>query len=195
MDAPVTTPAAETRRRDAELIRRAAEGDEAAFRTLVEAHGARAYSIALRILGSRVEAEEAAQDAFLRVWRALPRFRGEAAFSTWLHRIAARCALDRAAAIRRRGARESDLERAAEPAGAPAEEEGARARRRRLAELLHRLPEAQQAVIALFYGGERSIAEIARTLGMNENTVKTHLSRGRAALRGHWLRLYGGERT
>jgi RNA polymerase sigma-70 factor, ECF subfamily len=200
MDAPVTNPgaASETAREESELVRRAAAGDEAAFRTLVEAHGAKAYSIALRILGSRVEAEEAAQDAFLRVWRALPRFRAEAAFSTWLHRIALRCALDRAAVVRRRGARERGLDAAAELTAAadlaavPAENGAARERRRDLAELVRLLPEAQQAVIALFYEGERSIAETARSLGMNENTVKTHLARGRAALRGRWLRLHGG---
>src|SRR5690242_4283972 len=72
------------------LIARAQSGDTAAFRTLVERHQARAHALALRILRSPSDAEEVAQDAFVRVWTALPGFRGESSFGTWLYRIVAR---------------------------------------------------------------------------------------------------------
>src|SRR4051812_20180015 len=96
---PPSTPSARVAPDEAEWIRQAREGDERAFARLVDRHRDRAFALASRMLRSPAEAEEAAQDAFVRVWRALPRFRGEAAFSTWLHRIVVRCALDRLAVL------------------------------------------------------------------------------------------------
>ena len=76
-------------------VARAQAGDTVAFRALVDRHRERAYALALRLTGAPADAEEVAQDAFVRAWRALPAFRGEAAFGTWLHRIVSRLALDR----------------------------------------------------------------------------------------------------
>jgi len=169
-------------------VARARRGDRAAFASLVTRHRDRAYTLALRIVRVPAEAEEVAQDAFVRVWRALPGFRGDAAFSTWLHRIVVRRALDRAATLRTRHTRESALESAPEPVderpGAPDLE--TRARRLRLERLMGALTEAQRAVVTLYYLADRSVDEVAGTLGMPVNTVKTHLSRARAALRIAW---------
>src|SRR5438132_4141901 len=93
-------------------VERAQAGDQEAFRMLVERHRDRAYGLALRIVRSPADAEDVAQEAFSRAWRALPRFRGESAFGTWLHRIVARRALDRAVALRGRLQRETSLEAA-----------------------------------------------------------------------------------
>jgi len=126
-----------------------------------------------------------AQDAFVRAWLGLREYRGDAAFATWLYRIVARRALDRAAILRGRRAREESLEQVEVPtvAGdAPSRDS------RRIARLLNTLPEAQRGVISLFYFEERPVAEIARTLQMPEGTVKTHLARARTALRQEWLR-------
>lgn len=175
---------------ETEWVARARGGDRAAFAALVGRHRDRAYTLALRIVRIPAEAEEVAQDAFVRVWRALPNFRGEAAFSTWLHRIVVRRALDRAATLRTRHARETALDSAPEPAdgraGAPDLE--TRARRARLERLMATLTDAQRAVVTLYYLADRSVDEVARTLGMPLNTVKTHLSRARAALRAGWER-------
>jgi RNA polymerase sigma-70 factor (ECF subfamily) len=174
---------------DRELVRRAQGGDEAAFRSLVERHGGRAHALALRILKSASDAEEVAQDAFVRAWRALPRFRGDSAFSSWLYRIVARCAFDRAAVLRGRRAREADIEQVAElPAAATGPDPEARERSRRLERLLATLPDVPRTVVTLFYLEDRSVQDVAKTLGMPENTVKTHLSRARTALRAAWLR-------
>src|SRR5690349_16636875 len=81
------------------LVARARAGDEAAFQAVVEAHQHRVYGVALRIVGRAEDAEEVAQDAFLRAWRALPEFRGEAAFGTWVYRITTRLAIDRRARV------------------------------------------------------------------------------------------------
>jgi RNA polymerase sigma-70 factor (ECF subfamily) len=174
---------------EADWIERARNRDERAFGHLVDRHRDRAYALALRMLRTPGEAEEVAQDAFVRVWRALPQFRGDAAFSTWLHRIVVRCALDRLAVIRNRRAREETRE---QPPDAPAPIEAAldpaaRERARRMERAMERLSDTQRTVVALFYHEDRSLEDVARVLGMPENTVKTHLHRARATLREAWL--------
>lgn len=174
---------------DRELVRRAQGGDEAAFRRLVERHGGRAHALALRILRSTSDAEEVAQDAFVRAWRALPGFRGDSAFSSWLYRIVARRAFDRAAVLKGRRAREADIEHAGDlPAAAAGPDPEGRERARRLERLLAELPEVPRTVVTLYYLEDRSVHEVAKTMRMPENTVKTHLSRARAALRVAWMR-------
>jgi RNA polymerase sigma-70 factor (ECF subfamily) len=174
---------------ESEWIGRAQGGDTEAFRRLVERHQDRAYGLALRILGSASDAEEAAQDAFVRVWRALPEFRGEARFGTWLHRIVVRCAYDAASRRRRRGEREESLDAILErrgvepsdPAGTvPGAGEGPA---RRLERMMRTLSDVQRAVVTLYYYEDRSVEEAARVLELPANTVKTHLHRARAALR------------
>ena len=150
-----------------------------------------AYGLALRIVGSESDAEEAAQDAFVRIWRALPQFRGESKFSTWLYRVVVRCAYDASARVRARRGREEPLESetgaALEPAWDPPDP-GARERERRVAGLLERLTDVQRAAVTLYYFEDRSVDEVARALDLPEGTVKTHLHRARAALRQAWRR-------
>src|SRR5947207_15028988 len=80
---------------DVELVRRAQEGDGAAFAQLVERHQRQLYRLALRMTGSEADAQEVLQEAFLNAYQKLPLFRGEAQFSSWLYRIAANSALMR----------------------------------------------------------------------------------------------------
>jgi RNA polymerase sigma-70 factor (ECF subfamily) len=178
--------AAETRA----LVEQARNGDQAAFGELVTLHRDRAYGLALRILRSAADAEEVAQDAFVRAWLALPRFREESSFSTWLWRIVARRAFDRWATLRSRGAREAGLEDLPGEAAAPDEpvrgEAGRRARR--MERLVGELPAAQRAAVTLYYYENGSVDEVAKVLEIPVGTVKTHLSRARAALREAWLR-------
>src|SRR5436190_1310514 len=132
----------EAQAEERELVRRAQTGDEAAFRLLVERHGPRAHALALRILRSPSDAEEVAQDALVRAWRALPRFRGEAAFGSWLHRIVARRAFDRVAVLKARRLREMPVESAEDlPHAAPGPDPGAGTNARKLERLLAELPE------------------------------------------------------
>ncbi len=176
---------------DDEWVGRARGGDAGAFRVLVERYRTRVYGLALRIVRSPPDAEEVAQDAFVRGWLALPRFRGESSFSTWLYRIAARCAFDRAQALKVQRGREAGIEAAGEPAAPePAAPRGGKARQ--IERLVAELPPAQRAAVTLYYLEDRSVEQVAETLGMPENTVKTHLSRARATLRAAWL-ARGGE--
>lgn len=184
------TAAAE--RSESALVERARGGDAKAFRSLVDQHAARAVAVALRLVRSADDAEEVAQDAFVRVWRALPSFRGEAAFSTWLHRIVVRCALDRAAALRSRGRREVDESvetvESLHPADSGTSSTASTHSQDEMERLVAALPEPQRVAITLYYYQDQSVDEVALSLEMNVNTVKTHLRRARLALRTAWLR-------
>jgi len=171
-----------------ELLARARSGDGEAFGELVRRHQETVYTLALRLVGPDLAAD-VAQEAFLRAWRALPRFRGEAAFSTWLHRIT----VNTAWTLRRRDRRhltqplEGDFEDTAplpERAGELAEA------RAGLLRAIAALNPGQRAVLVLrdLYGW--SGAEVARELAITETTVKVRLHRARARLRS----LLGGER-
>lgn len=184
--APRSNPSVEAAH-EARLVARAAARDQEAFRELVALHRDRAYGLALRMVRSPADAEEVAQDAFVRAWTALPGFRAEARFGTWLHRIVVRRALDRVAALRRRAAREADPETAAEPATQEPPRDEQAVLRLRLERLMETLTDAQRSTVALYYHEDRSVEEIAETLGLPTGTVKTHLSRARAALRAAWL--------
>ena len=198
MGAPAGSPAGRAPappEEERELVERARARDARAFGTLVERYGARAHALALRVLHSPADAEEVTQDAFVRAWHALPRFRGDAAFSTWLYRIVSRLAFDRASVLRTRRARETGIESSSDlspqalagPGGADL------VQRRALESCVASLPEVQRAVITLFYFEDRSVRDVARTLDLNENTVKTHLARARATLRAAWVRRVGSE--
>jgi RNA polymerase sigma-70 factor (ECF subfamily) len=173
---------------DREWVLRARKGDAAAFRVLVDRYRHQALEVALRIVRSPEAAEETAQDAFIRAWKALDGFRHEARFSTWLYRIVTRCALDAVRRARTRDRRETGIAPEAlaaipDPARAP---EGLR--RRRLERILGELAPVPRAVVTLFYLRDLTVEEIAGILDLPQGTVKTHLHRSRAALRSAWRR-------
>lgn len=179
----VSLPPAEL---DAESLRRAARGDEAAARALVELYQGRVFGLVSRMLAGRGRAtiEDAAQDTFLQVFRRLGSFDpgGPARLSTWILTIAARRAIDELR--RQRPTLLPELERVAKGAGERADE---RAIRRELAAAieaaLHELsPEHRAAFLLREYHG-MEYAEIAAALGLDLGTVKSRLSRARAALR------------
>jgi RNA polymerase sigma-70 factor (ECF subfamily) len=170
----------ETSPEERDWIARCRAGDARAYRALVERYQDRAYALAYRMVRSRPDAEEIAQDAFVRAWRGFGDFRGDATFMTWLYRILVRLALDRAETLKNRRARETVVEDPEEHVAAAAPDGGLA---RRLDRLLAELPPAQRATLTLFYYEDRPVAEIAEMLNMPENTVKTHMSRGRATLR------------
>lgn len=168
-----------------EVLLRARAGDEEAFRMLMDRHRDRAFAIALRITRSPADAEDVVQQSFVRAWHHLASFRADSAFGTWLHAIVARRALDRASQLKLRREREDELDAATELAVRGPETRDVLLIRR-LERLMQRLSAPQRAVVTLFYWEDASVDEIARMLAMPENTVKTHLSRARAALRDAW---------
>ena len=178
-------------------VARAQRGDERAFSWLVERYRDRAYGLALRIVRSPADAEEVAQDAFVRAWSALPRFRGEARFSTWLYRIVSRLALDRAAQLRTRASRETEIddpEHLAASLSVPADTDRVE-REQSLSLLLSHLTDVQRAVVMLYYLEERSVDEVSRSLDLPQGTVKTHLFRARKVLRNIWQQEFAGRES
>lgn len=169
-------PAADERR----LIEQARTGSREAFRMLVERHMKTAYNLAFALLESHEGAEDVAQEAMIRVHRALPRFRGDAEFSTWLHRIVVNLALNR-----RRGLRRTvTLERAGEhPSLAVVPEPDPEEVRRHIERALHELPTLQRAAVILRHLEGLSTRQVGSILRCSEGTVKTHLFRAMRKLR------------
>jgi RNA polymerase sigma-70 factor, ECF subfamily len=163
-------------------VRAAQQGDVAAFEALYREHVGRVYALCLRMTGDRHEAESAVQEAFVRAWKNLGEFRGEAAFGTWLHRVAVSVVLTtRRATLRRlrRVETTDDLEKLdrAPPSPPP---EGARLDLERAIALL---PEGARIVFVLFEIEGQSHAEIAAQLDVSENTSRAQLHRARRLLR------------
>jgi RNA polymerase sigma-70 factor (ECF subfamily) len=174
-----------------DLINRSRAGEIEAFDLLVRLHQDRIYNLAYRITGNREDASDAAQDAFVRAYQALPRYREDAAFSTWLYRIATNAALD---LVRRRPA-SPPVELSAEYR-APDDPEAAANRRevtRRVhAALGHLTVEYRTAVVLRDLQG-LAYDEIARILQVPLGTVRSRLARGREAMRAQLTDLVGAE--
>lgn len=167
---------------DLELVRRVGAGDGPACAALVDRHLARILGLAGRMLGSRAEAEEVAQEVFLRVWQQAGRWReGEARFSTWLHRVAVNLCQDR---LRRR--RETSLEAAGDPPSPDPPPEAALqqdAVAARVGEALRQLPERQRTAILLSHFQELGNIEAAAILGISVEALESLLARGRRRLK------------
>ena len=109
-------PAASAAATETQLIARAQRGDEEAFAALFEAHKRRVYSLCLRMLGNPTEAEDLTQEAFLQLFRKIATFRGESAFSTWLHRLAVNVVLMH---LRKKGLNQISLDETENSQGEP----------------------------------------------------------------------------
>src|SRR5262245_5055584 len=146
-----------------------------ALERLLDRYEQKVFRMGVMMLRDHGRAEEATQDVFLKLWRALPSYDGRAGLSTWLYTIARNTFLS---VVRSESYRQTKaLDDAHEPAAADSTPQDVM-----LHQCLSRLPDAQREVITLFYLEERSIADVARMLDMPENTVKSHLHRGRRAL-------------
>lgn len=171
---------------EAELVRRAQNGDRAAFAGLVAEHQQFVYTLALRAVGSAQEAEDIAQEAFVRAWTALPHFRGQARFRTWLYRIVTNLCYNRLPRLRR-DLSALDSEEAGdlpdEVWADPAEGVEVAERRAFLHRQIEALPESYRVLVTLRFHEELSYEEIATVLSLPLGTVKTGLFRARARLR------------
>jgi RNA polymerase sigma-70 factor, ECF subfamily len=175
------------------LIQRAQQNDTQAFGELVMAYQSFTYNLALRSLGDPQEAQDAAQEAFLRAWQALPGFRGDCRFSTWLYRIVVNLCFNRRPRLRRDFAAismdASDEEGWDFPDGGanPLQLVERKEQRAFLHRAIERLPEAYRLLILMRYGQELPYEEIAEILGIPLGTVKTGLFRAKAQLKSTLL--------
>jgi len=184
---------------DAELVARARQGNEAAFEQLVRRHQRYVFNLAYRVLGDYAEAEDVTQEAFVRAWRGLSGFRGQARFTTWLYRIVHNLCLNRLPGLRRELLQVELLEEVLDdPAPSPPDLFEARERVAFLHAELDRLPEKYRLVLTLRYLQGLSYAEIAAALDVPMGTVKTHLHRARRLLREQlrqWEELAAGDES
>jgi RNA polymerase sigma-70 factor (ECF subfamily) len=163
---------------------------EAAFEKVVDRYERKVYRLCCSLLRNADQAEDAAQESLVRVWKALAKYDQRASLSTWIYTITRNRCLT---AIERR----RDLDSLSDPAveheaetAQAVDPESPQDHLAILRELVEALPERYRRVLTLFYYEERSVAEVAQMLGLPEGTVKTNLHRARAAL-GERLRVLG----
>lgn len=177
---------------DEELVKQVRQGDRAAFQALVEKYQRRMYAVAYGLLGNREDALDAVQDAFVKVYRSLNRFKGESSFYTWLYRITVNSAIDlgrkhgRREEVEFREEIEPDEEKGEFPVAPASENPAESLMQKETGELIERaieqLPPDQRTAIVLREIEGLSYKEIARVMGCSEGTVMSRLHYGRKKL-------------
>ena len=183
---------------DQELIVEIQSGKIASFRVLVERHKDRAFTLAVRLLKQRTDAEEALQDAFLRAFQGLEDFRGDAKFSTWFYRILYNVCLTRLGRAKPEAQQYSFQEEEGEEFSLqiasgdslPDEVLEQNEFMTLISREIERMPEQYRVILTLYYIEELSYEEMSDVLQLPLGTIKTHLFRGRALLRSTVIEKY-----
>jgi len=188
--------------REAEAIERAKQGDEAAFETLYNLHKRRVYSLCLRMVSNPAQAEDLAQEAFLQLFRKIGTFRGESAFSTWLHRMTVNVVLMN---LRRKGLPLVSLEETLETdEESPRKELGAQDMkltgsidRLQLQRAIDKLPPGYKTIFVLHDVEGFEHNEIAEMVGCSIGNSKSQLHKARLKLRDQlkFMRAEKAEKT
>jgi RNA polymerase sigma-70 factor (ECF subfamily) len=171
------------------VVARARQGDNDAFRALVEQHSRTAFRLAFRMTGNEQDAEDVVQESLLKAYRHLGRFETRADFGTWLYRIVANCAVDmirsRQSRQRHAGSEPFELSTALQTSDAPGPERLAESAEmhRRVAAALDSLSPLERAAFALRHYEGHTIDEICRTLGLRTSAAKQAIFRAVKKLR------------
>lgn len=162
---------------DSDIIRQVLAGQQQAFAILVERYQHFVFTITLRFVDNREEAEELAQDVFVKAYRSLSHFRGESKFSTWLYTIT-----HNTCRSHKRKKKEAivTLEEHHEQVAAP---EDRKHSKNMIQQAIKQLPETDAQIITLFYLAEQSIEETGQILGLSQSNVKVRLFRARQKLK------------
>ena len=172
-------------REDSFYIERIRQGDSAAFTQIVEKHKDLVFTIVVRILQNREDAEEIAQDVFVKAYKALDKFEGKSKFSTWLYRIAYNAAISK---TRKKGLKTADLEDevihnySEDEFGEDLTQLSGEEQQRMLNKALSGLSGDENLLITLHYKNENSVEEISDITGLTESNVKVKLHRIRKKL-------------
>lgn len=171
---------------DIRLINETLQGNNASFRLLVEKYQDFVFSIAFKVLKNREEAEEAAQDAFVKAYRALASFEQRSKFGTWLYQIAWRVAIDR---YRMKSLKSSSIDsdqnflQIRDEEDTPVQQLQRQNMQKVVQQALDRMKPEDAALISLYYLQEQSVKEISQITGLTESNVKVKLFRLRDALK------------
>ncbi|MAT39284.1 MAG: RNA polymerase sigma factor RpoE [Ectothiorhodospiraceae bacterium] len=184
---------------DEEIVQQVRGGDINAFGILVSRYEQKAFSLALSILKDRTLAEDAAQEAFVKAYKGLKKYRGGSAFGTWFYRIVYNCSLSKLDSQKRRSMREVeidalDMQLPERTTLNPADELEAEDFREIVDSALTELPEKYRAALTLYLVDDLSYEEISDVLKMPIGTVKTRLFRAKNQLRERVLAIYRHER-
>ena len=196
---PTSKDSVSDRSRDSELVRLFQEGDRSAFDALVDKYSGKAFQIAYGVLGSRQDAEEVAQDAFIRIHRALPSFRGDAEFTTWMYRITVNLARNKYRWNKSRGTQKNISINApmetgngdsegmtldvADPEMPPDERVAMDEMEKNLSAELERLPALYRETLVMRNLENMNYEQIADLLGCKLGTIKSRIARAREELR------------
>lgn len=178
---------------DISIIERILAGDKAGYRDLANRHKDYAFTVAYKIVGTREDAEEVAQDAFIQAFQALPQFNKESKFTTWFYRIVFNTAL---MFKRKNRIQTDDIEasQSAQAASADTSDEIKSGEQKRYIQMaLNHLSPDDVTMITLFYLKEQSLEEIAQIVGISADTAKVKLCRARKRLAEEMKRLLGNE--
>ncbi|MBY9067312.1 RNA polymerase sigma factor [Hyphomonas sp. WL0036] len=170
---------------DLDQITRAAAGDAAAVRALVNRYSPGVLALATRMLGETAEAEDVTQETFIRAWKALPGWEPRAKFSTWLHRVALNLCYDRLR--KRREVLPDELPDRADVALGPQDALDQAQRVKAVEAAIARLPERQSAALTLCALQGHSQAEAADIMEISVEALESLLARARRTLRGELL--------
>ncbi|CAN5796691.1 RNA polymerase sigma factor [soil metagenome] len=176
---------------ESELIYRAQQGDGVAIEALYRRNAARVYSVVRRLAGDDAQAEDWAQEAWVRAIRSLPSFKGQSQFSTWLHRIAVNCALCGRRKHLRLRSRELEIEEIGQEPG----REEKPLLRIRLEDAIRRLPDGMRRVLVLHDVEGYTHEEIGEMLGVSAGTCKSQLFKARGKMREMLREIREGEQV
>jgi RNA polymerase sigma factor (sigma-70 family) len=171
---------------DRELINKILDGDRTAFASLLSQYQSYVFTVCFRVLKNREEAEEAAQDTFIKVYKTIKTFKQDSKFSTWLYSVAFRTAIDHS---RKKKMKISSIDsednflQIKDNKSTPMELMANKDLKTVLASVIQTLPQTEASVITLYYQGEQTVKEIAKTLKLSESNVKIKLYRTREALK------------
>ncbi len=179
--------------RDAEkLLRRCQQGDEQALIELVRQYQDRLFRLAFRVVDDEALAEEAAVDAFQRIWSKSTQWRGESGAEAWMYRITVRCVLDLRKSRRRWWSRQARFSTLTINDATPStvevvsEREQSEIRASRLRDALNEMSESDRVLIHLYYFEKKDLAEIATIINVPRERLKMRLSRARQRISEIW---------
>jgi RNA polymerase sigma-70 factor (ECF subfamily) len=170
---------------EASIINQIIGGDTQAFSVLVDVYKDLVFTLAIRMLKNREEAEEVSQDTFIKIYKALPKFKGESKLSTWIYKVAYNTCLDQIKKNNRRydevaidSFSENQIKTLDNALDALEEKE----QQKSIQECLQQLASKDSFLLTLFYFEELSLEEISKVVNMEANTVKVNIHRARKRL-------------